>query len=48
MVAFPAPFPLGYLRRLIHFNDPQSVRKPRSIPGSQKLVVIACRSSFPA
>ncbi|MHC4401698.1 MAG: HzsA-related protein, partial [Planctomycetota bacterium] len=24
-----------------HFNDPQSVREPRSIPGSQKLVVIA-------
>jgi len=25
----------------VHFNDPQSVREPRSIPGSQKLVVIA-------
>ncbi|MFH1919871.1 MAG: hypothetical protein ABIP48_08310, partial [Planctomycetota bacterium] len=24
-----------------HFNDPQSVREPRSIPGGQKLVVIA-------
>lgn len=24
-----------------HFNEPQSVREPRSIPGSQKLVVIA-------
>jgi len=24
-----------------HFNDPQSVREPRSIPGTQKLVVIA-------
>ena len=25
----------------VHFNDPQTVREPRSIPGSQKLVVIA-------
>jgi len=25
----------------VHFNAPQSVREPRSIPGSQKLVVIA-------
>ncbi|MFV1964987.1 MAG: hypothetical protein ACC628_06160 [Pirellulaceae bacterium] len=25
----------------LHFNDPQSVREPRSIPGSEELVVIA-------
>lgn len=31
----------------VHFNDPQSVREPRSIPGSQKLVVIACGHHSP-
>ena len=30
-----------------HFNNPQSVREPRSIPGSQKLVVIACGHHSP-
>jgi hypothetical protein len=30
-----------------HFNDPQSVREPRSIPGSQKLVVLACGHHSP-
>jgi hypothetical protein len=31
----------------VHFNDPQSVREPRSIPGSQKLVVLACGHHSP-
>ena len=31
----------------VHFRDPQSVREPRSIPGSQKLVVIACGHHSP-
>ncbi len=31
----------------LHFNDPQSVREPRSIPNSQKLVVIACGHHAP-
>ena len=31
----------------VHFKDPQSVREPRSIPGSQKLVVIACGHHSP-
>ena len=31
----------------VHFNDPQSVREPRSIPGSQKLVVVACGHHSP-
>jgi len=31
----------------LHFNDPQSVREPRSVPGSQKLVVIACGHHAP-
>jgi hypothetical protein len=31
----------------VHFNDPQSVREPRSIPDSQKLVVIACGHHAP-
>ena len=31
----------------VHFQDPQSVREPRSIPGSQKLVVIACGHHSP-
>ena len=31
----------------VHFNDPQSVREPRSIPDSQKLVVIACGHHSP-
>ncbi|MGA2618669.1 MAG: hypothetical protein ABSF26_13730 [Thermoguttaceae bacterium] len=30
-----------------HFRDPQSVREPRSIPSSQKLVVIACGHHSP-
>ncbi len=31
----------------VHFQDPQSVREPRSVPGSQKLVVIACGHHSP-
>jgi len=31
----------------VHFNDPQSVREPRSISASQKLVVIACGHHSP-
>jgi len=31
----------------VHFRDPQSVREPRSIPDSQKLVVIACGHHSP-
>lgn len=31
----------------VHFKDPQSVREPRSIPGSEKLVVIACGHHAP-
>jgi hypothetical protein len=31
----------------LHFREPQSVREPRSIPGSQKLVVIACGHHSP-
>lgn len=31
----------------VHFNDPQSVREPRSIPDSEKLVVIACGHHSP-
>ena len=31
----------------VHFRDPQSVREPRSIPGSDKLVVIACGHHSP-
>ncbi len=31
----------------VHFSEPQSVREPRSIPGSQKLVVIACGHHSP-
>ena len=31
----------------VHFKDPQSVREPRSIPDSQKLVVIACGHHSP-
>ncbi|NQT16363.1 MAG: hypothetical protein HQ582_26635, partial [Planctomycetes bacterium] len=31
----------------VHFNNPQSVREPRSIPGSQKLVVLACGHHSP-
>ncbi len=30
-----------------HFQDPQSLREPRSIPGSEKLVVIACGHHAP-
>jgi len=32
----------------VHFKTPQSVREPRSIPGSQKLVVIATGHHAPA
>ena len=31
----------------LHFREPQSVREPRSIPGSRKLVVIACGHHSP-
>ena len=31
----------------VHFNDPQTVREPRSIPGGQKLVVLACGHHSP-
>ncbi|MHB9078995.1 MAG: HzsA-related protein, partial [Pirellulaceae bacterium] len=31
----------------VHFNDPQSVREPRSIPDSHELVVIACGHHSP-
>ena len=31
----------------VHFREPQSVREPRSIPGSGKLVVIACGHHSP-
>jgi hypothetical protein len=31
----------------LHFREPQSVREPRSIPGSGKLVVIACGHHSP-
>ncbi len=31
----------------VHFQDPQSVREPRSIPESQKVVVIACGHHSP-
>lgn len=31
----------------VHFNDPQSVREPRSLPRSDKLVAIACGHHSP-
>jgi hypothetical protein len=31
----------------VHFRSPQSVREPRSVPGSQKIVTIACGHHAP-